>query len=53
MNLLCKQIIVAKSMEMKTGCNVRETAKVGTKRAVLSVFIIIIITIMIMKMKAL
>jgi hypothetical protein len=34
--LLCKKIIVAKSKEVKTGCNLAETSKEGSESAVLS-----------------
>jgi hypothetical protein len=42
MIMLCKRIIVAKSKEIKTGCNLAESSKVGTEMAVVSMIVIIV-----------
>jgi hypothetical protein len=43
--LLCKKIIVAKSKEVKTGCNLAESSKegYGSKRAVLLMILMMVI----------
>jgi hypothetical protein len=40
MILLCKTVIVAKSKEVKIGCNLAESSKEGTKRVFLPMMMI-------------
>jgi hypothetical protein len=47
-NLLCKRITVAKSKEVKTGCNLAESSKeaCGSKMAVLPVMVMMMMMMM-------